>query len=379
MHKITLLFILVLFFAKSKAQELIIPYEVLDGIPVVNVSVNHKEYQFAFDTGAFKTVINSTVFPNLPISGKIDDVGGIGSVRKSMDQVNFSFSLLNKSFTNKEVIYSDLSILTKASCDNLVLSGIIGRDVMEDYIIEINPEIKKIILHNSASFNEDKIQDFTKIRLRKSSDPRVAVKIGKQDRYVLFDTGSYDKLSISDYKLNKYIETVQHTEYKSRGSRYGIHGINNDEDINHLIYNAEVQLGKLNLKNQTVETSKNDFNNMGFTFISQFITYLDLKGKNLYLKQISKNYFGESSLKNLGFYIRYDAEQKKNIIVTLSSKNDKLKLGDHLISINGKTPPANNCNMYSFLKQFFSIPIKIKLERENKIIEIEQTVQDKNF
>ena len=379
MYKIVISLILLLFFSKIQSQKLSVPYQVLDGVPIVKVYVGNKDYSFAFDTGAFKTLINSKIFPNLPISSKVDDVGGISSVRKSMDQVKFSFNFLNKQFDNHEVIYTDLSLFVNSSCDNLVIGGIIGRDIMEDYIIEINPINKTINFHNSSNFSEDKVLDFTKIKLRKSSDPRVAVKIGKQDRYVLFDTGSYDKLSISDYKLERYIENTQHTAYKSRGSSYGIHGINNDEDINHLIYNAEVQLGKLNLKDQTIETSKNDFNNMGFAFISQFITYLDLKGKNLYLKQINKNYFGESSLKNLGFYIRYDAEQKKNIIVTLSTKNDKLKLGDNLISINGETPPENNCDMYSFLKKFFGIPIKIKLERENKIIEIEQTAQDKNF
>ena len=379
MYKITLFFILLLSFVKNQAQELSIPYEVLNGIPIVNVDIDNKNYQFAFDTGAFKTLINSKVFTNLPISSKIDNVGGISSVRKSMDQVKFSFNFLNKKFTNKEVIYSDISIFTKANCENIVLSGIIGRDIMEDYIIEINPENKKILFYNPSSFKEDKISNFTRIKLRKSSDPRIAIKIGNQNRYVLFDTGSGNKMSISDYKLERYIENTQHTAYKSKGSSYGIHGVNNDEDVNHTIYNAEIHIGNLNIKDQIIETSRNDFNNMGFSFISQFITYLDLKGKNLYLKQINKNYFGESSLKKLGFYIRYDAEQKKNIIVTLSTKNDKLKLGDNLISINGETPPENNCDMYSFLKTFFGIPIKIKLERENKIIEIEQTVQDKNF
>jgi len=379
MYKISLFLISILFFAKSKAQELTIPYEVLNGIPIVKVSVNDKDYRFAFDTGAFKTVVNSNVFLNLPITSKVDNVGGISSAVKSMNQVKFSFNLSSKRIEDKEVIYSDLSIFTNAGCDNLVLSGIIGRDIMEDYIIEINPQKGKILFYNPLSFNEDKIQDFTKIKLRKSIDPRVPVRIGKQDRYVLFDTGSHGKLSISDYKLERYIETTQHTTYKSKGSSYGIHGVNNDEDINHTIYNAEIQIGKLNIEDQTVETSRNDFNNMGFSFISQFISYLDLKGKNLYLKQISKNYFGETSLKNLGFYIRYDTGTRKNTIVTLSTKNDKLKLGDNLISINRETPPENNCDMYSFLKKFFGIPIKIKLERENKIIEIEQTVQDKNF
>ncbi len=379
MHRITLLFVLILFSAEIRAQELTVPYKVLNGIPIVDVSVNNSSYQFAFDTGAFKTVINSKVFPNLPVSGKIDNVGGIGSVRKSMDQVKFSFHLPGKQFVDKEVIYSDLSMFTNASCDQLVLGGIIGRDIMEDYIIEINPEIQKIIFYKSSGFDEYKIQSFTKARLRKSSDPRVPLKIGNQDRYVLFDTGSSDKLSVSDYKLDRYIETTQHTSYRSKGNSYGIHGVDQDEDINHTIYHAEIQIGKLNVQDQTVETSRNDFNNMGFAFISQFITYLDLKGKNLYLKQISKNYFDESSLKNLGFYIKYDAEQKKNIIVTLSTKNDKLKLGDCLISINGETPPENNCEMYSFLKKFFGIPVKIKIRRENKIVEVEQNAKDKSF
>lgn len=374
MHKITF-FILLLFFAKSKAQELIVPYEDPFGLPVVKVSVNGSMHQFVFDTGAYKTVINSQVFSGVPISSKIDDVGGISGMRKSMDQVKFSFNFLDKQF-DKEVIYTDLSMLSVFNCTNSTISGIIGRDVMEDYIIEINPDKKELIFYNPSSFNEDKIADFTKIKLRKSNNPRFHVKIGKQGRYVLFDTGSAGKLRISDYKLDQYIKTTKHIAYKKKGSSWGIHGFNNKEDVIHTIYNAEVQIGKLKIENQTVETSRNDLNNMGFGFISQFISYLDLKGEKLYLKQIGKDHIGENTLEHLGFYIRYDPQQKKNFIVSLSTKNNQLQLGDHILSINEEKPPANNCEMYSFLQKFFYVPIKIKLERENKVIEIEQSVQN---
>lgn len=192
----------------------------------------------------------------------------------------------------------------------------------------------------------------------------------------MLDTGRNGKLSISDYKLDQFIKTTKHIAYKEKGSSLGIHGINNEEDVSHTIYNAEVQLGKLKIENQTVETSRNDFNNMGFEFISQFISYLDLKGEKLYLKQVGNHHFGENTLEHLGFYIRYDPQQKKNFIVSLSTKNNQLKLGDHILSINGEKPPVNNCEMYSFLQKFFYVPIKIKLERENKVIEIEQSVQN---
>lgn len=303
MHKITI-FILLLFFAKSNAQEFILPYDDSIGVPVVNVSVNDSIYQFVFDTGAFKTAINSKVFADLPIVGKIDDVGGISSVRKSKDLVKLSFNLASMSIKDKEVIFDDLSLFTDFFCGKLVLGGIIGRDIMKDYIIEINPHKKEILFHNPLSFKEDKISDFTKVKLQRSTAPYIYIKIGRKGRYVLIDTGNTGNLSTTDYQLDPYIQSTQHITYKKKGSSLGINGINNDEDLKHTIYNAEVQIGKLKVENQRVDTSRNDFNNMGFGFISQFITFLDLKNKKLYLKQVNKNYFGENVLGNLGFYIR---------------------------------------------------------------------------
>lgn len=371
MYKITLFFILCFSFIKSQAQ-VSIPFEVLNGLPIVNVTVDGKNHQFVFDTGAFMTCINSEVFPDLKISKTIDNVGGISSERKSMKAVKFSFHFLNQNFNDKEVIYTDLSIVSKINCENLTLSGIIGRDIMENYIIEINPDSKKIVFHNPSAFNENQLKDFTKIKLQKTK-PMVPIKIGQQTRYVLFDTGRSGGLSTTDYKLDKYIETTQHTSYRSKGSSIGIHGVNNDEDVHHKIYNAKLQIGSLIVDNQAIETSKNDFNNMGFRFSRQFISYLDLKTQKLYIKKI-KQYtenIEESVIGNIGFYTKYDIEKKKNIIINLSTKHNKLALGDILISINGETPPTNNCEMHSFLKKFIGTKIKLVVQRGNEVQEIE--------
>ena len=378
MHRAILSFLILLSFVRIKSQEL--TYDDSVGIPIINISINGENHKFLFDTGAYKTAINSEIFTSLPILDSTN-VKDANNIRKSMKLVSFSFNFLDKQYTDMKVLYLNLNILSRVSnCDNIILSGVIGRDIMENYIVELNPTLKKIIFHNPSNFNKNQVSGFTKIKFQSNNQrPLIPLKIGGQKRYVIFDTGSNGKLSVSDDKLKNYINTTEHTAYTSQANKFAAHGINQNKDLNHTIYNAEIQLGKLNVANQIVETSRNDINNMGYNFIDQFISYLDIKEEMLYLKQISKNYFGESSLKNLGFYIRYDAEQKKNIIVTLSTKNNKLKLGDNLISINGETPPANNCDMYSFLKKFFGISIKIKLERENKIIEIEQTVQDKNF
>lgn len=372
MYKITFFFILCLSFIKNQAQELSVPFEVLDGLPIVNVTVDGKNHQFLFDTGASMTVINSEAFPNLATSKTIDNVGGISGERKSMKAVKFSFNFLNKKFENKEVLYTDLSISTKVSCENLVLCGIIGRDIMENYIVEINPDSKKIVFHTPSDFNENQLKDYTKIKLQKNR-PMLAIKIGGQTRYVLFDTGNSGGLSTTDYKLEKYIEKTQHTAYLSKGSKFGIHGTNNEEDLHHKIYNAELQIGNLTVNNQAVETSKKDFNNMGFRFSRQFISYLDLKGQTLYIKKVNQftQSFEESVIGNIGFSTKYDIEKEQNIIINLSTKHNKLALGDTLISINGEAPPANNCEIYSFLRKFIGSKMKVIVQRGNEIKEIE--------
>jgi|GEM_PF-1377357 len=383
MRKFSLLFVLLLSFVKINAQELSVPYDDSFGFPIVEISVGGEDYQFLFDTGASMTVINSEVFPNLPISDSIENVGGIGSEKKTMDVVKFSFDFLDKHFENKDVLYTNtvFNLFDQFNCDNdLMLSGIIGCDIMKDYIVEINPAMKKIVFHNPSEFNKKQISDFTKIKIKMFSTPNILVKTGNQKRYITLDTGSTRTLSVSDFKLDKYINTTLHLTYASKGSSIGVHGINDEEDLHHQIYDAEVKLGnKLLVQNQFVETSSNDFNNMGFSFIRQFVSYLDIKGKKLYMKQIDENTFEETSLNNLGFSIRYDAEKEESIVVKLAKKNNKLKLGDVLLSINGEEVPANNCDTSTFLRKFIGVPLQITIKRDNKVIQIEQPMYEDGF
>ncbi|MBM7419328.1 MULTISPECIES: aspartyl protease family protein [Chryseobacterium] len=373
MYKLFLFFILFLSFTKNQAQELSIPFEIIEGFPIVHVSVDGKNHQFVFDTGAFMTCINSEVFPNLPVSKTIENIGGIGSERKSINAVNFSFNFSNQNYTNQEVLYTDLSSFSKMSCTNLKISGIIGRDIMENYIVEINPDKKKIVFHTLSTFNENHLIGFTKIKLQKTSAPYLPITIEKQKRYVQFDTGSNGGLSTTNYKLENYIKTAQHISYKSKGSSIGIHGVNNDEDIHYKVYNSPLEVGNLAVKNQVFKTSKNDFNNMGFDFSKQFISYLDLKNHKLFIKQVNQNTesINDTALHNLGFSVNYNVEKEKNMITILSTRVENLVLGDTLISINGETPPKNNCEMYSFLRKFFGSKMKIVIERNNKTKEIE--------
>ncbi|WP_139423094.1 aspartyl protease family protein [Chryseobacterium mulctrae] len=373
MYKLFLFFILFLSFTKNQAQELSIPFEIIDGFPIIHVSIDGKNHQFVFDTGAFMTCINSEVFPNLPVSKTIENIGGIGSERKSINAVNFSFNFSNQNYTNQEVLYTDLSSFSKMSCTNLKISGIIGRDIMENYIVEINPDSKKIVFHTLSTFNENHLIGFTKIKLQKTSAPYLPITIEKQKRYVQFDTGSNGGLSTTNYKLENYIKTTQHISYKSKGSSIGIHGVNNDEDIHYKVYNSPLEVGNLAVKNQVFKTSKNDFNNMGFDFSKQFISYLDLKNHKLFIKQVNQNTesINDTALHNLGFSVNYNVEKEKNMITILSTRVENLVLGDTLISINGETPPKNNCEMYSFLRKFFGSKMKIVIERNNETKEIE--------
>lgn len=373
MQKLLIIFTLFIFFTKNNAQEITIPYDDSIGVPIIKVYVDGKIYNFGFDTGAYRTVINSTLFHNLPTTGYVDNIGGTGSERKKMNLTRLTFSILDKKYINHEVLHSDLSHFSIASCDStFVLAGIIGRDIMVDYIVEINPLTKKISLYNHSIFNFKNLNDFTKIKLRNSSEPRIPIKIGTQNRYVLYDTGSNDNLNVSDYKLENYLNTTTHTKYQSKGTTHGVHGLVNDVDIHHLVYNGSIMVGKLTVTNQLFETSRNDENNMGYKFSQQFITYLDLKNNQIAMKQIGELQHSPLLINDLGFSVSYNKEQNKNSVTRLSLKNKVLKLGDTILSINGEEPPSDNCKMYSFLQKFIEKPISIVIEREGAIINLPQ-------
>ena len=172
---------------------------------------------------------------------------------------------------------------------------------------------------------------------------------------------------------------IRDRSYFARGNSLSIHGKNNDLDKKHLLLNATVQLGKQNVENQEIQTSINDFNNMGFDFIRQFSTFFDLKGRNLYMKQVVKIVRTPDILQSMGFYAIYDKDQDKNIVVLCASENPHIQIGDSLISINGETPPKDNCKLYNYYQKYFGKQVTIQLERNDQILEVNLELSNENF
>src|SRR5699024_3688748 len=198
------------------AQKITLPYQEIDGVPIVKVTIGGNAYSFVFDTGSMQTLIDSALTENLQ---QIDStfVIGIYGKRKSISIARLDHLKIGKTvFDPIKVGVHNFKTLNKYFC-GVRLSGILGADVMEGYIVEIDPKHQLIKFYSPKLFNKKKLDGFFKSNYWYG--PMVKLKINGKKSVMTFDTGSSQGLNLSgNDKLLEYTKAHPHiTNYSSGG------------------------------------------------------------------------------------------------------------------------------------------------------------------
>src|SRR5699024_12188469 len=110
---------------------------------------------FVFDTGAMRTLINSDKIKGLNIIDSVRFKGLFEQSRFVHIAESPKLKIKNTDLDLKNVLYKDLSNLTRLYCKAQVY-GILGQDIMEGYIVEIDPTNEVIKFYKKEKFEKEK-------------------------------------------------------------------------------------------------------------------------------------------------------------------------------------------------------------------------------
>jgi len=284
-----------------------IPYENINGLLIVPVTINGKMYKFTIDTGS-SLAISDKLFKELNpqvISQK--EIIDSSDRKKEMKVIILpELHLEGVTFINTHgVVLHEKSYDFFNLFDCFGIDGIIGSNMLRNSVIQLDGESKHIIISNDFSqIQKKKSLQSQKMKLTTSqSNPYITVILHKEGKkaigdHVLFDSGASDfyKMSMRTYDwLNGRINVTE--KAKSEGSfAWGLHGT--FEQQQHLLLNIpELHINDIIFDDITVTTT-HTMSHIGVQLTKYGKITLDYKKKRFYFEpfdSINKEKLSERS------------------------------------------------------------------------------------
>jgi hypothetical protein len=358
---------------KSKDYLKEIPFDFSYGIPIIEVSIDGKNYNFLFDTG-MPTAISKKLYTELNLNSSKEKNGSdiYGNKNKESYTTLKQLNLSGINFYNTETLVANLESSFELKC--LKLDGVLGNNLMKNNIWEIDYSTKTIRLTDNISLLKN-LSKSTKITFKTkkgSYSPKISLKInGKTKKNILFDTGSNGGINIS-------IEEYSNKIYKNSIEKYGSSGValyghaKKNKTVFAKVNN--IHIGSLQIDNQLVTFSKKTAL-IGNQFLKNFKIILDYTNNELhFIKNKAK---ANSTLKSFGF--NTNVINNKIIVTAIYNKStpqkEGLSLGDEIISINGIKVSAiiNSNDSCQFIKDLLkkdTISFEVKHRKKNQKFEL---------
>lgn len=190
-----------------------IPFKLIDHLIVVEANVHKKTGNFIIDTGAEGFILNSVHFsPNNSRSNATIGNGVNGDINEVRESKVYNFGLKDFIIKNKNSQIIDLSHLEKSK--NIQVLGIIGYEILKDYEVFIDFQLKQITLFKTDRHGNridkhillEKITDSLDIKVKKHTIVLECFVNGEKLNFGL-DTGAEINLlskSVSKSVLKKF-------------------------------------------------------------------------------------------------------------------------------------------------------------------------------
>ncbi len=407
----------------SKKNKIIIPFELSNNLIILNAEINGTNLKLLLDTGAEKNVLFS-FDENKKISinnAKKIKITGVGS-GNPMESIFSSKNILKI----KKYIDNDFSIyiLNEEIVDvinklGIEVNGILGYSFFKDRLIEINYDKKKIIIYKDRKIlNSNKIKKFTAESIELKDDkPYIKIKSesrrNKRNFKLLLDTGLSDGLWLFDKKKifdknQKFISDILGVGLS--GEIYGKRSRIDKLNLSKFDFNDVLVAYPDSLSFKNIKILEDRDGSLGGEIIKRFNLFFDYKNHNIYMKP-NKNIDDPFNYNMSGIDVQHDGIEVIKEKITLYNgiyrddtdflgENEKLKYnyrfvfqptykiahirenspaafvslkeGDKILSINKKS--AYNYTIQKINDLFQSEDgkkIKMEVEREGKIIEVE--------
>lgn len=333
--KYYLIFIIVFipFYVFPQSRSLELPYEIIKGKMIVKMDINGNEERLFFDTGSAQSALTSKYVnkQNLKTvdSISVTDVTSNTVYYKRVEIETITANNGSLEFKNFKVMVIPNSDII--DCYNVV--GIIGSDLLDQTMCEINPNNRTIKISQTANpFNESLryLHNFSK----KGSLPIFQIQINGEFVNVLFDTGSSSFLNLNndDYHLLKEKNLV-----KTIGTGYGFQsiGLSNiiKADSISRVYITNVRIGPARISALVSDIESVPITLLGTKVLEYSKIIIDYPMRRLYLIPFNIEVINPvTKLPNLEFTIK---NSQLIIANTWDTYKNKVSAGDFVTHING--------------------------------------------
>lgn len=199
-----------------------IHFELIGGIIMLDVSVNGKHGQMAFDTGAMQTCLNKNYFD---FSGEQKDISKFDGSVKTETAAKFNCDIKCNEWImpNTSVMIVDMDYVEKPLKGvkaNLIFLGTIGIDMIRSHKVLIDYTTSHIIL------NADEIKNSETFKMAAEVLPIIDVCIEDEHYNFVLDTGANTCMLDESFKnkgfkeLNETANIVQIPQLVALGHRY---------------------------------------------------------------------------------------------------------------------------------------------------------------
>ncbi|MEY8848088.1 aspartyl protease family protein [Psychroserpens sp. XS_ASV72] len=405
-----------------------IKFELIGNLIVLPVELNGVELSFVLDSGVSKPILfNLANLDSLQINKvetiKLRGLGGGEPVEAIKSRNNF-LKVGNALNINQDIYVVFDSALNFTPRLGTPIHGIIGFDLLKDFVVEINYAAKFIVLHRPSSYSYKKCRKCETFNLSfYNNKPYMVGEVMIDTSYVpiklLIDTGSSDALWIFENKNkglmpddNKYFE-----DFLGKG-------------LSGNIYGKRSKVRKFKLKSYEldhVNTAFPDSSGISFAMkntdrdgslsgemLKRFNVIMDYRNCKITLKK-NRHFKDTFSYNKGGIVLEQNGvivvkEAKKKSEQTLGMDNDfntsidlisqykldvkpaytivqiregspaervGLKIGDIVLSVNGKeTHTMKLQNVISFFKSKTGKLVNLRIDRDGKIMLFEFKLED---
>ncbi|UMQ40495.1 retropepsin-like domain-containing protein [Chryseobacterium sp. Y16C] len=352
-NSLIILLLLCPFFFKAT----VIPFELIEGKIVLNVTIKNDQHHFIFDTGAF-TIISDELKNkiNAKKSNIIFESIDANNAKSKMDVFTINtLKVADLNIKNVNFSFADIGWISSRACKKI--SGILGANMMKDKMWQIDFKNKTLTVFDKIendSYSGSVAIPFTEEKF--IGVPKIEVKIRGQILDYVFDTGSGMGFSLNQQSYNKIKDhdflifeglLAQSLNSISKGEK--------EVDI------MEVQFGNINVGNQIIDSSLDAVNLVGTKFMENYLIVLDFINKKIILYPN-----GDTPAYN-SFGVSFAVNKDRLIIVNrlIIDSLSELNLGERIIKINSMDVSIVNDEIFCEVKKILDNNTIITLENES--------------
>jgi hypothetical protein len=333
------------FVSLAKAQVATIPFE-QDGLMYVKVKVNAQTepLNFVFDTGASTVVLDETTAEEIGVQANYQQPAeGAGGTKMYNIALSQKFHIGNITLKDAHTVLVDLERLSKRGGTRI--DGIIGANIMKEYVTQIDFDQKEIHLYKSVEAIQDKdgytavdaVIDYTNI-------PEIDLEFTLENDQkfkgnFLFDSGANMTFLLNTpFAKAKKIESLLSKTIENKAE-----GLTTSSQFK-IGKAAGLQLDTFSFGEMPMDISNSTSGVMaageyagivGIKVISRFNCILDYKHKKIYFKP-NKTYADAFEFPRSGISLSKEENHIKisNVVTSAEAYQKGIREGDQLLEID---------------------------------------------